>query len=160
MARTPIEMPKLGYDMETGKVGGWLKRVGDEISRGDVIAEIETDKSTVEMEATSSGTLVEIVHDAGAEVAVGEPIAWLEDGSLCMRSGGPLDCRELERVEAYLSADWVQRGVAVIDNRSTRHVIADVHDRSGLLAPPYDDMYIALEAGWTVSLASAMAHSV
>ena len=51
------------------------------IARGDVIAEIETDKSTVEMEATASGTLAEIVHDAGAEVAVGEPIAWLEDGS-------------------------------------------------------------------------------
>jgi pyruvate/2-oxoglutarate dehydrogenase complex dihydrolipoamide acyltransferase (E2) component len=81
MARIPIEMPKLGYDMETGKVGGWLRKVGDEIARGDVIAEIETDKSTVEMEATSGGTLAEIVHDAGAEVPVGETIAWLEDGT-------------------------------------------------------------------------------
>lgn len=81
MARIPIEMPKLGYDMETGVVAGWLKRVGDEISRGDVIAEIETDKSTVEMEATASGTLVEIVQEAGAEVAVGQPIAWLEDSA-------------------------------------------------------------------------------
>ncbi len=81
MARVPIQMPKLGYDMESGKVGGWLKHVGDAITRGDVIAEIETDKSTVEMEATTSGTLAEIVHDAGAEVAVGEPIAWLEDGA-------------------------------------------------------------------------------
>jgi len=81
MARIPIEMPKLGYDMETGKVGGWLRKVGDEIARGDVIAEIETDKSTVEMEATAGGTLTEIVHDAGAEVPVGETIAWLEDGA-------------------------------------------------------------------------------
>ena len=81
MARIPIEMPKLGYDMETGTVSGWLKRVGDVIARGDVIAEIETDKATVEMEATASGTLAEIVHDAGAEVPVGQPIAWLEDGS-------------------------------------------------------------------------------
>ena len=81
MARIPIEMPKLGYDMEAGTVSGWLKKVGDEIGRGDVIAEIETDKSTVEMEATASGTLVEIVHDAGSEVPVGQPIAWLDDGS-------------------------------------------------------------------------------
>lgn len=81
MARIPIEMPRLGYDMERGKIGGWLKKVGDEINRGDVVAEIETDKSTVEMEATASGTLTEIVHAAGAEVAVGEPIAWLEDGT-------------------------------------------------------------------------------
>jgi pyruvate dehydrogenase E2 component (dihydrolipoamide acetyltransferase) len=79
MARIAIEMPRLGYDMETGKVSGWLKQVGDTISRGDVIAAI--DKSTVEMEATASGTLAEIVHDTGAEVAVGEPIAWLEDGA-------------------------------------------------------------------------------
>jgi pyruvate dehydrogenase E2 component (dihydrolipoamide acetyltransferase) len=81
MARIPIEMPKLGYDMETGTVSAWLKQVGDQISRGDVIAEIETDKSTVEMEATATGILVEIVHDAGAQVAVGAPIAWLEDGA-------------------------------------------------------------------------------
>lgn len=81
MARIAVEMPKLGYDMETGKVAGWLKKVGDSVSRGDLLAEIETDKSTVEMEAVASGTLTEIVHDAGAEVAVGETIAWLEDGS-------------------------------------------------------------------------------
>ena len=81
MARIPIEMPRLGYDMETGKIGGWLKHVGDAVARGDVVAEIETDKTTVEMEAAASGTLVEIVHEAGAEVPVGEPIAWLEDGT-------------------------------------------------------------------------------
>jgi pyruvate/2-oxoglutarate dehydrogenase complex dihydrolipoamide acyltransferase (E2) component len=81
MGRIAVEMPKLGYDMESGKVGGWLKRVGDTIARCDVIAEIETDKSTVEMEATASGTLAEIVHDTGDEVAVGVPIAWLEDGA-------------------------------------------------------------------------------
>jgi pyruvate dehydrogenase E2 component (dihydrolipoamide acetyltransferase) len=81
MARIPIEMPRLGYDMEEGKIGGWLKKVGDTIARGDVIAEIETDKSTVEMEATASGTLAEIVQGPGAEVPVGETIAWLEDGS-------------------------------------------------------------------------------
>ena len=81
MARIAIEMPRLGYDMETGKVAGWLKQVGDPIARGDVIAEIETDKATVEMEATASGTLAEIIHGSGDEVAVGEPIAWLEDGA-------------------------------------------------------------------------------
>jgi pyruvate dehydrogenase E2 component (dihydrolipoamide acetyltransferase) len=81
MARIPIEMPKLGYDMESGVVSGWLKRVGDVVARGDVIAEIETDKSTVEMEAMAAGTLAEIVHGPGDEVPVGEPIAWLEDGA-------------------------------------------------------------------------------
>jgi pyruvate dehydrogenase E2 component (dihydrolipoamide acetyltransferase) len=81
MARIAIEMPRLGYDMEVGRVSAWLKKPGDLIERGEVIAEIETDKTTVEMEATASGTLVEIIHSSGAEAPVGEPIAWLEDGS-------------------------------------------------------------------------------
>ena len=79
MARIAIEMPKLGYDMETGWVVGWLKHVGDRVVRGEVIAEIETDKATVEMEAIATGILVEIIHGPGAEVPVGEPIAYLDD---------------------------------------------------------------------------------
>ncbi len=81
MARVPIEMPKLGYDMETGKVGTWLKAVGDQVERGEVIAEIETEKSAVEMESTSAGTLVEIVAEPGTELPVGEVIAYLDDGA-------------------------------------------------------------------------------
>lgn len=76
--RIPIEMPRLGYDMEEGRVNSWLKNVGDQVTRGEVIAEIETEKAIVEMEAMDDGLLVEIVHGAGDEVAVGEAIAYLE----------------------------------------------------------------------------------
>ena len=78
MARTPIEMPKLGYDMETGAIGSWLKQVGDTVQRGEPIAEIETDKTTVEMEATHSGTLVEQTLQAGEEIDVGTVIGYIE----------------------------------------------------------------------------------
>jgi pyruvate dehydrogenase E2 component (dihydrolipoamide acetyltransferase) len=71
-------MPNLGYDQETAKVHAWLKAVGDTVRRGEPIAEIETDKATVEMEALSDGTLVEIVVEAGVEAAVGEVIAYLD----------------------------------------------------------------------------------
>jgi len=71
-------MPNLGYDMESGTISRWLKAVGDPVGRGEPIAEVETDKATVEMEATASGTLVEIVAEAGSEVVVGEVIAYLE----------------------------------------------------------------------------------
>ncbi len=81
MSRIPIEMPKLGYDMEAGTIGSWLKQVGDTISRGDVIAEIETDKTTVEMEATASGTLVEQTLAPGEEVPVGAIIGYIEGES-------------------------------------------------------------------------------
>ncbi len=76
--RVDVKMPSLGYDMEEGKIASWLKAVGDSVQRGEAIAEVETDKTTVEMEAMSSGTLAEILHEEGATVAVGDVIAILE----------------------------------------------------------------------------------
>jgi pyruvate dehydrogenase E2 component (dihydrolipoamide acetyltransferase) len=67
--------------MEEGTVQTWLKQVGDSVERGEAIAEIETDKTTVEMEAMASGTLVEIVCEAGSEAAVGAVIAVIENDS-------------------------------------------------------------------------------
>jgi pyruvate/2-oxoglutarate dehydrogenase complex dihydrolipoamide acyltransferase (E2) component len=80
MARIAIEMPRLGYDMETGRIAAWVKQVGERVARGDVIAEIETEKSTVEMEATASGTLVEQTLAPGQDVPVGTVIGYLESG--------------------------------------------------------------------------------
>ena len=76
--KVPITMANLGYDMETGKIVSWLKEVGERVERGDPIAEVETDKTNVEMEALASGTLVEVTQAAGAEVPVGETIGFLE----------------------------------------------------------------------------------
>jgi pyruvate/2-oxoglutarate dehydrogenase complex dihydrolipoamide acyltransferase (E2) component len=80
MARIPIEMPKLGYDMQSGSIGTWLKHVGDTVARGEAIAEIETEKSTVEMEATTSGRLIEQTVAAGEDVPVGTVIGYIEEG--------------------------------------------------------------------------------
>jgi len=76
--RIEVTMPNLGYDMDEGKVASWLKRVGESVERGEPIAEIETDKTTVEMESMASGTLVEIVCEAGSDANVGAVIAYLE----------------------------------------------------------------------------------
>jgi pyruvate dehydrogenase E2 component (dihydrolipoamide acetyltransferase) len=76
--RAEIRMPNLGADMDTGKIAAWLKNVGDPVERGEVIAEIETDKATVEMESLQSGTLVEIVAEVGSELPVGDVIAYIE----------------------------------------------------------------------------------
>jgi pyruvate/2-oxoglutarate dehydrogenase complex dihydrolipoamide acyltransferase (E2) component len=81
MARVAIELPALGFDMETGKLGSWLKAVGDTVRKGDAIAEVETEKATVDLEAPSDGTLVEIVVPDGTDVAVGTTLAYLDDGS-------------------------------------------------------------------------------
>ena len=77
--RIPVHMPQLGFDMPSGRIAGWVKQVGDAVAKGDVIAEVETEKTTVGMEALAPGTLVEIVRGPGDEVAIGEVIAWLED---------------------------------------------------------------------------------
>lgn len=76
--RIPITMANLGYDMETGKIVSWSKQVGDQVERGEVIAEVETDKTNVEMESLASGTLVEVTHAEGDEVPVGAVIGYLE----------------------------------------------------------------------------------
>lgn len=78
--RIEITMPNLGYDMDHGTVVSWLKSIGDLIERGEPLAEIETDKTTVEMESSASGTLAEIVCAAGMEAPVGAVIAYLEVG--------------------------------------------------------------------------------
>ncbi|MGE9268976.1 MAG: pyruvate dehydrogenase complex dihydrolipoamide acetyltransferase [Verrucomicrobiales bacterium] len=76
-----IEMPKLSDTMTEGTVVSWLKEVGDEVEIGDVIAEIETDKATMEMEAFDEGVIAEILVPAGGKGAVGSVIAVLaEDG--------------------------------------------------------------------------------
>jgi len=81
VARVPILMPNLGYDMTSGRLASWRKNIGDHVERGEAIAEVETDKTTVEMEATSTGVLVSISHVAGEDVPVGDPIGELETGS-------------------------------------------------------------------------------
>src|SRR5690348_5954081 len=75
---TQILMPALSPTMTEGKLARWLKNVGDEVHAGDVIAEIETDKATMEVEAVDEGKLAQILIDEGTEgVAVNTPIAVL-----------------------------------------------------------------------------------
>jgi len=70
-----VIMPKMGDGMEGGTVVTWIKSVGDEVEVGDLIAEIETDKATVELKAEDAGVLHEIIAGEGDEVPVGEAIA-------------------------------------------------------------------------------------
>jgi pyruvate dehydrogenase E1 component beta subunit len=77
-----VLMPALSPTMEQGKLAKWLKSEGDEVKAGDVIAEIETDKATMEVEAVDEGVLARILVPGGTEnVAVNTPIAVIaEDG--------------------------------------------------------------------------------
>ncbi|HEX6031846.1 MAG TPA: dihydrolipoamide acetyltransferase family protein [Tepidiformaceae bacterium] len=72
-----VTMPQMGADMTEGTLVKWIKQVGDEVKRGETIAEIETDKATVELEAFESGTLLKHVVEEGETVPVGDVIAIL-----------------------------------------------------------------------------------
>ena len=75
-----IKMPRLSDTMEEGAIASWHKHPGDRVEIGDVLVEIETDKATMDYEAYEAGTLREILVDEGATVAIGTPIATLDDG--------------------------------------------------------------------------------
>src|SRR4030081_707363 len=74
---TTIEMPKLSDTMTEGTLLRWIKKVGDPVEVGDVIAEVETDKATMEMEAFDEGTLAEVYVEEGQTVQVGQKLAIL-----------------------------------------------------------------------------------
>ncbi len=74
MAET-ISMPKLGFDMAEGLLVRWVKQVGENINKGDVLAEIETDKATVEVESSASGVVLQLIAEQGTMVPVNAPIA-------------------------------------------------------------------------------------
>src|SRR2546428_9593125 len=71
MAVTKVVMPKLSDAMESGKIIKWLKKEGDRIQGGDILAEVETDKADVEMEAFGAGVLRKIFVPAGETATIG-----------------------------------------------------------------------------------------
>src|ERR1044071_7208470 len=81
MAVTKVVMPKLSEAMETGKVIKWIKKEGDRINGGDILAEIETDKADVEMEAFGAGVLRKILMPAGARGPGGDLIGVIAEPS-------------------------------------------------------------------------------
>jgi pyruvate dehydrogenase E2 component (dihydrolipoamide acetyltransferase) len=74
MAET-ISMPKLGFDMQEGTLVRWVRNEGETVNKGDVLAEIETDKATVEVETSAGGVVRRLLVDQGAVVPIGAPIA-------------------------------------------------------------------------------------
>jgi pyruvate/2-oxoglutarate dehydrogenase complex dihydrolipoamide acyltransferase (E2) component len=76
---TNVRLPNLGAEATDALVAAWLKDVGDTVRQGEPIAEIETEKATVELEAPVAGRLAEILVPAGEEAAVGAVVAVIAD---------------------------------------------------------------------------------
>jgi len=89
---TPIEMPKLSDTMEEGVLSEWLVEEGDEVASGDILAQVETDKATMDLEAFDGGVLLKKVIEEGDTVPIGQLIAVIgeegEDISALLETGG------------------------------------------------------------------------
>ncbi len=90
-----VTMPRLSDSMEEGTILKWLKAAGDEVSKGDELVEIETDKATMTYEADSDGTL-EIVAEEGSTLSIGEVIARIGEGAAASSDGGAAEGSEAE----------------------------------------------------------------
>jgi len=84
-----VNMPRLSDTMQEGTITRWLKQVGDEVKRGDVLAEVETDKANMEVEAYDSGILERVVAQEGETVPIGQVIAIIGSGAGTLKGGQP-----------------------------------------------------------------------
>jgi pyruvate dehydrogenase E1 component beta subunit len=149
----PIQvlMPALSPTMEKGNLAKWVKKEGDKIAPGDVIAEIETDKATMEVEAVDEGTLGQILVPEGtADVAVNTPIATIlsegEDASALKTNGGaqaaqPAAEKPAARPEKAERPDMEAKGAESVpppmeDNVAARAARRPAPPESALAQPP------------------------
>jgi pyruvate dehydrogenase E2 component (dihydrolipoamide acetyltransferase) len=73
---TPINMPQIGQDLETGKIIEWHVKEGDEVKNGDIVATVESDKASFEVEVSGSGIILKLLFEEGDEAQVFKPIAY------------------------------------------------------------------------------------
>ncbi len=90
-----IRVPSLGESIVEATVASWLKREGDTVNSGDVLAELETDKVNVEVSAEQSGVLQKIVKQAGDEVSVGEVIGLIGEAAAAKGAAGATEAKEI-----------------------------------------------------------------
>ena len=103
---TQVVMPKLSPTMEEGQLARWLKKEGDKVSMGEPLAEIDTDKATMEMQALSNGVLRKILIQEGESAPLGQPIAIIgepdEDISELVKSAGAAKPQKVEAAPEQL----------------------------------------------------------
>jgi pyruvate dehydrogenase E2 component (dihydrolipoamide acetyltransferase) len=130
---TQVVMPKLSPTMEEGQLSRWLKKEGDQVSVGEPIAEIDTDKATMEMQALSSGVLRKILINEGESAPLGQIIAIIatpdEDiSALISKAASPQEtAKTRERIEESVEAgqDGAQKEMAgvVADGARTQATV-------------------------------------
>jgi pyruvate dehydrogenase E2 component (dihydrolipoamide acetyltransferase) len=128
-----IQMPKLSDTMTEGTLIAWKKKKGDKVSTGDVIAEIETDKATMEWESPEDGTLTEIYVQEGGKVNVGDKIAFIgEEGE-----SAPAEAKE-EKKKPEPEAKEVKKAVPKKKEAGETEKPAPAEEKETETAPPQE----------------------
>src|ERR1043166_2207215 len=112
---TQVVMPKLSPTMEEGQLARWLKKEGDTVSMGEPLAEIDTDKATMEMQALANGVLRKILIQEGESAPLGQPIAIIgeanEDISELLKSASEAKPEKAEAASEQLPESDAAPGV-------------------------------------------------
>ena len=110
-----VLMPKMGDTMEEGKILNWIKKEGDTVNKGDALAEVETDKVNIEVEAFVSGVLRKILIPVGQSAPVGADIALVGDANEPVEQAAPPSSHRLPdavhhfRLHGWRSPAWPDR---------------------------------------------------
>src|SRR5215467_11839860 len=137
---TEVLMPALSPTMEKGNLAKWLKKEGDPVKSGDVIAEIETDKATMEVEAVDEGTLGKILVPEGtADVAVNTPIAMIlaegEDAA-ALKDGKQAPARQTKAEQPSRQEKAAESAAAAQKPQAARQAEAPAPAKTGTAKPP------------------------
>ena len=135
-----ITMPKLGFDMKEGTLVRWVKKENDSVNVGDVIAEIETDKATVEVEAYASGILRKWLVGENTVVEVGAPIAIIGTADEPIEAGGSAPKAQAEAPKETVPAKEVSTPAAAPAKAENGHTatapVSDEGYPGGVKASP------------------------
>ena len=135
-----VKMPRLSDTMEEGTVSAWLKKVGDKVKEGDIIAEIETDKATMEFESFHKGTLLHIGVEEGESAPVDEVLAIIGDKKTdiekALKSMGKKDIIEEKQtkheipIQENISSEKVDNvKIDITKNQSKNEFVSSQSDR-------------------------------
>src|SRR5713226_4600368 len=140
---TQVVMPKLSPTMEEGQLSRWLKKEGDKVSMGEPLAEIDTDKATMEMQALSNGVLRKILINEGESAPLGQPIAIIgepdEDISELLKSAAAAKPAKAEATPEKLPESDAAPAVEVSAKESERAEPAPSISTDGKKAPASSD---------------------
>jgi len=137
---TVVTMPKMSDTMEEGVIASWLKEVGDEVSSGDILAEVETDKATMELESYEDGVLLYKAVEAGNGVPVDDIIAIIgEKGAdfellLKAHKQGPSQASPQSTTETKTSVDAAEKPVSV--SAASPQALVSTSDNGRVKASP------------------------